>query len=70
MTVSASAIGPFVLKTLEQTGSYESIFLLLAAVVAVLGIASWRVRLTPSAHLGATREPPTRARGSRTRDGS
>ena len=46
MTVFASAIGPFVLaKTLEQTGSYSSIFFLLAAVVALLGLACWRVRL-------------------------
>jgi MFS family permease len=46
MTVFASAIGPLLLaETLERTGSYQSIFLLLAICVAMLGIASWRVRL-------------------------
>jgi MFS family permease len=46
MTVLASATGPILLaKTLEKTGSYESIFFLLAGIVACLGFASWRVRL-------------------------
>jgi MFS family permease len=46
MTVFASAVGPLLLaKTLESTGSYQSIFFLLAACVALLGIASWRVSL-------------------------
>ena len=46
MTVLASAIGPLLLaRTLERTGSYSSIFLILAAVVAALGVAAWRVRL-------------------------
>jgi MFS family permease len=46
MTVLASATGPVLLaKTLEQTGSYQFIFWLLAAIVAGLGIASWRIRL-------------------------
>jgi MFS family permease len=46
MTVFASAAGPLLLaQTLERTGSYESIFLILAACVALLGLASWRVRL-------------------------
>jgi hypothetical protein len=46
MTVLASATGPVLLaRTLEQTGSYASVFFLLAAVVAILGVASWSVRL-------------------------
>ncbi len=46
MTVLASAVGPLLLAgTLERTGSYSSIFLILAAVVALLGVAAWRVRL-------------------------
>jgi MFS family permease len=46
LTVFASAVGPLLLaETLKQTGSYESIFLLLAALTVALGIASWRVRL-------------------------
>ena len=46
MTVLASAVGPLLLaETLERTGSYESIFLLLMICVAVLGVACWRVRL-------------------------
>jgi hypothetical protein len=44
--VFASAVGPLLLaETLKRTGSYESIFLLLAALTVALGIASWRVRL-------------------------
>jgi MFS family permease len=46
MTVLASAAGPVLLaRTLERTGSYASVFFLLAAVVAILGVASWGVRL-------------------------
>lgn len=46
MTVLASAIGPVLLaKTFAQTGSYAPIFLILAACIAALGLASWRVRL-------------------------
>lgn len=46
MTVLASATGPVLLaRTLDRTGSYSSIFFLLAAVVAVLGLASWFVRM-------------------------
>ena len=46
MTVFASAVGPLLLaQALERTGSYSSIFFLLAASVVLLGIASWRVRL-------------------------
>jgi MFS family permease len=46
MTVLASATGPVLLaRALARTGSYESIFFLLAAIVAALGVASWRVRL-------------------------
>jgi len=51
MTVFASAIGPLLLaKTLERTGSYNSIFYGLALVVIGLGAASWLVRL-PSRRL-------------------
>ena len=46
MTVLASATGPVLLaRTLNQTGSYSSIFFILAAVVACLGVASWLVQL-------------------------
>ncbi len=46
MTVLASAIGPLLLATtLKITGSYTSIFLILAGAVAALGLASWRVPL-------------------------
>ena len=55
MTVLASATGPVLLaRTLAQTGSYASIFFLLAAIVAALGVASWIVRLpsrAPAANL-------------------
>ena len=43
-TVVASAVGPLLLaETLERTGSYDLLFFGLAAVVAILGIASWLV---------------------------
>lgn len=46
LTVLGSAVGPLLLaRTLTQTGSYRSIFFLLAAVVAGLGLACWVVRL-------------------------
>jgi MFS family permease len=46
MTVFASAIGPLLLaRTLAQTGSYNAIFYLLAAVMAALGVAAWMVPL-------------------------
>jgi hypothetical protein len=46
MTVFASAIGPLLLaETLARTGSYDGIFYGLAAIVAVLGVGSWWVRL-------------------------
>jgi MFS family permease len=46
MTVFASAVGPLLLaETLARTGSYNGIFYGLAAIVAVLGVGSWRVRL-------------------------
>ncbi len=54
MTVLASAVGPLLLaRTLQQTGSYASIFYVLAAVVALLGVASWRVSLPQHAPAGA-----------------
>lgn len=44
LTVLASAIGPLLLaRTLEATGSYDSIFHLLAALVALLAVAAWLV---------------------------
>ncbi len=46
MTVLASATGPVLLaRTLDRTGSYSSIFFLLAAVVAMFGVASWFVNM-------------------------
>jgi MFS family permease len=46
MTVFASAVGPLLLAmTLESTGSYDSIFYVLAAVVVVLGVGCWTVSL-------------------------
>jgi hypothetical protein len=46
MTVFASAVGPLLLaETLARTGSYNGIFYGLAAIVAVLGVGSWWVRL-------------------------
>jgi MFS family permease len=46
MTVFASAIGPLLLaETLARTGSYNSIFYGLAAVVVALGVGSWCVSL-------------------------
>ena len=52
MTVFASAIGPLLLaQTLARTGSYTSIFHVLAAAVAILGIACWRVALPARAPL-------------------
>jgi hypothetical protein len=49
MTVFASAVGPLLLaQTLKQTGSYDSIFYLLALIVAALGVAAWLVRLPSS----------------------
>jgi len=46
MTVLASATGPVLLaRTLDRTGSYRSIFVLLAAITACLAVACWCVRL-------------------------
>lgn len=46
MTVLASAIGPLMLaETLRKTGSYDSILYGLAAVVVILGISSWKIRM-------------------------
>jgi MFS family permease len=46
MTVLASAVGPLLLaETLRKTGSYDPIFYGLAALVAVLGITSWTIRM-------------------------
>jgi MFS family permease len=49
MTVLASALGPLLLAwCVEWTGSYRSIFFLLATVIAVTAVASTLVRLPPS----------------------
>lgn len=54
MTVLASAIGPLLLaETLERTGSYDSIFRLLALLVALFGLASWLVPFPTHAVRGA-----------------
>jgi MFS family permease len=46
LTVLASAIGPIILaQTFERTGSYASIFYLLAGVVLILGLSAWLVSL-------------------------
>lgn len=47
LTVLASAVGPLLLaECVARTGSYATMFYLLAVVVAVLGVAAWFV--TPS----------------------
>jgi hypothetical protein len=49
----ASAVGPLLLaETLKRTGSYDSMFYGLAAIVVVLGAGSWLVRL-PSGNTAA-----------------
>jgi MFS family permease len=46
MTVFASAVGPLLLaETLRSTGSYDTIFNLLAAFTVALGVAAWFVVL-------------------------
>ncbi len=46
MTVFASAVGPLVLaETLKSTGSYSSIFNLLAAITVALGLGAWFVSM-------------------------
>ncbi|MES2696445.1 MAG: MFS transporter [Verrucomicrobiota bacterium] len=46
LTVLASAVGPLVLARCHAwTGSYATIFYLLAALVAILGLAAWRIKL-------------------------
>ncbi|HEX6976243.1 MAG TPA: hypothetical protein VF147_17670, partial [Vicinamibacterales bacterium] len=54
MTVLASAVGPlFLAVCVERTGSYATAFYILAAVVAVLGIAAAVVPVPA----GAERQP-------------
>jgi MFS family permease len=56
MTVFASASGPVLLaRTLQRTGSYASIFYILAAVVVCFGVLSCVVRL-PVRRFGANSE--------------
>lgn len=46
MTVLASALGPLLLAwCVSANGSYVPVFFLLAGLVAVLGVAAWRVKL-------------------------
>jgi cyanate permease len=53
MTVLASAVGPLLLaKCHAVTGSYAAVFYVLAAAVAVLGVAAWVVKLPAVAAKG------------------
>jgi len=46
MTVFASAVGPLLLaQTLQNTGSYDAVFYVLASIVALLAVACWFVPL-------------------------
>jgi MFS family permease len=46
MTVIASALGPLILaEAVSRTGSYASIFYLLTALVLVLALFAWVVRV-------------------------
>ncbi len=46
LTVLASAVGPLVLAQCQaMTGSYASVFYLLAAIVCILAVAAWVVKL-------------------------
>jgi predicted MFS family arabinose efflux permease len=48
LTVLASALGPLVLAQGHAwTGSYAAVFVALAVVVGLLGLAAWRVKLPP-----------------------
>jgi rhodanese-related sulfurtransferase/cyanate permease len=56
MTVVASAVGPlFLALWAERTGSYAAAFYLLAAVVALLGMAAWIVSIPAGAQPGHRR---------------
>jgi predicted MFS family arabinose efflux permease len=49
LTVIASALGPLVLaETVSRTGSYASIFYLLTAIVIVLAVLAWFVKVPVS----------------------
>jgi len=49
LTVLASAVGPLLLATcVEWTGSYRAMFEILAAVIALTGVAALLTRLPPS----------------------
>ncbi len=51
LTVLASAIGPLLLaQCVNATGSYATIFYLLAGIVGMLGIAAWVVPLPAQTH--------------------
>ena len=46
LTVVASAVGPLLLaKCHAWTGSYAAVFYVLAGIVALLGVAAWRVKI-------------------------
>jgi MFS family permease len=65
LTVVASAVGPLVLATtLARTGSYSSIFNVLAGVVVALGLCCWYVplpRRAPQAARALAGQAPTAA---------
>jgi len=65
LTVLASAAGPLVLAdALRRTGSYDSIFYGLAAVVALLGVGSWLVPLPERKQRDLLPDSPTSASGA------
>lgn len=68
LTVLASALGPLLLaKCHAWTGSYASVFHLLAGVVALAGVAAWFVRLPRACAakpVAAGESSPTAATGS------
>ena len=50
LTVLASAVGPLLLaECVTRTGSYASVFYVLAAIVGVLALSAWFVRLPVAA---------------------
>ncbi|MFV3037612.1 hypothetical protein ACNI5A_31255, partial [Klebsiella pneumoniae] len=52
LTVIASALGPLVLaETVSRTGSYASIFYILTALVTLLALLAWFVRVPGSSRL-------------------
>ena len=61
LTVLASAVGPLLLAQCHAvTGSYAAVFYVLAAVVTVLGLAAWIVKLPAKAMAAEERSALTR----------